>query len=212
MTERSFDDYLQAANAPLDDPSGNVQVGRGRPRFEAYHFRLPVCLQKVRACIAEKQATDISHDINIQPGNCHPDHIRLQMPGGKGRRLVRGYTGRFSMATEGFDPTVVPTLVGLEEQRVYVDTVKTCAHVDRVCDTGTDLLPDSLLPCIWAEIAIVDGTPHVAMLYGAHPDGDFQPEMRRGGMQGVHDRKTEKLENTGTGCRRPRSDRGAGCE
>ena len=44
-----------------------------------------------------------------------------------------------------------------------------------------------------AEIAVVDGTPHVAVLYGAHPDGDFRPQKIRQGMAGIHDRKITKL-------------------
>ena len=37
------------------------------------------------------------------------------------------------------------------------------------------------------------GTPHVAVLYGAHPDGDFRPKMLQQNMPGAHDFKIMKL-------------------
>ncbi len=168
-------------------------IGAGTPRFELYHFALSLCSQKVRACLAEKGASYIAHDINIQPGNYHLDYIRLRLLGRAGRDLARGYTGRSSMRTEGFDPAVVPTLLDLRDKQVHVDSVRICEHIDAACDEGTALITAAQRERIDREIAIVDATPHVAILYGAHPDGDFRPRKIRSVMAGVHDRKIAKL-------------------
>lgn len=188
-----FNTLRDLANAPLTDPDKNRTLGNGTPRFELYHFALSVCSQKVRTCLAEKNASYIAHDINIQPGNYHPDYIRLRLSGETDRNMARDYTGRSSMESEGFDPAVVPTLLDLEQALVLVDSVRICAHVDKVCNGGTELFPAALRQTITSEIAIVDATPHVAILYGAHPDGDFRPEKIRSVMPGIHDRKIAKL-------------------
>ena len=53
-------------------------------------------------------------------------------------------------------------------------------------------MPPDLQDAIRKELEVVDTTPHVALLYGAHPDIDFRPERIRIGMPGVHDRKIAK--------------------
>lgn len=187
---------VAAANAPLADPRMNITVGDDRPRFELYHFALSLCSQKVRACLAEKCASYVAHDINLQMpllGNYDPSYVRLRMAANPGKSFATGYTGRSSVETEGFDPAVVPTIVDLAEARVIVDSATICRHVDHVVGPADSLAPPDLEGCIAREIAIVDGTPHVAALYGAHPDGDFRPERLRKAMPGVHDRKIEKL-------------------
>ena len=196
MAERTLKELVAAANAPLTDPARNRQVGAGASRFELYHFALSVCSHKVRTCLMEKGAPFVSHDIGILPPeleNYHPDYVRLRMQGAKGREMVGGYTGRSSTASEGFDPAVVPTLVDHEDGRVIVDSVAICAHIDRVWEGGVSLIPARLKADIDREIAIVDGTPHVAVLYGAHPDGDFRPKMLQQNMPGAHDYKIMKL-------------------
>lgn len=196
MANRTIQDYVAAANVPLTDPERNRQMGTGAARFELYHFGLSLCSQKVRTVLAEKGAAYISHDINILPPvleNYHPDYLRLRLQGAQGREFVSGYTGRSSVETEGFDPAVVPTLVDLEEGRVYTDSVRIAEHIDRVHEGGTELFPARLRREIDREIAVVDGTPHLAVLYGAHPDGDFRPEMLRESMAGAHDYKIMKL-------------------
>ncbi|MEM9012123.1 MAG: dioxygenase [Pseudomonadota bacterium] len=196
MAEASLSQMVAAANAPLLDPERNRQIGTGPARFELYHFALSVCSHKVRTVLAEKGASYRSHDIQILPPgmeNYHPDYVRLRMQGGRGREFVAGYTGRSSTTTEGFDPCVVPTLVDLETEEVLVDSKQICAHIDRVWDGGERLLPANLTREIERELAIVDGTPHVAVLYGAHPEGDFRPEMLRQNMPGIHDYKIMKL-------------------
>lgn len=196
MSTRSFADYLAAANQPLTDPAKNRTIGSGQPRFELYHFALSVCSHKVRTCLAEKGAPYISHDIGILPPlmqNYHPDYVRLRMRGGASRALVDGYSGRSSVQSEGFDPAVVPTLCDLHSEQVLVDSVRICEHINDNWQSSVDLLPARLRREIDREIAIVDGTPQVAMLYGAHPDGDFRPAMLKQNMSGVHDYKIMKL-------------------
>lgn len=196
MEPKSLQDYVRAANAPLIDPDRNKQIGGASSRFELYHFALSVCSHKVRTCLIEKGAPFLSHDINILPPlleNYHPDYVRLRMQGGRGRDMVSGYTGRSSTASEGFDPAVVPTLVDHEEGQVYVDSVAICEHIDQAWQNGQNLVPQRLRAEIEREIAIIDATPHVAVLYGAHPDGDFRPEILRTSMPGAHDFKIMKL-------------------
>lgn len=189
-----IEQLVDAANRPLTDPDLNRIIGAGEPRFELYHFALSVCSQKVRACLAEKHATYFSRDINVQPGNYHPDYVRLRLAGRGDRPLVGDYTGRSAASTEGFDPAVVPTLVDLAEQRVVVDSAAICNHIDGTVEPAGSLMPQTLGSAIEQEISIVDGTPHVAILYGAHPDGDFRPERIRKSMPGIHNRKIAKLE------------------
>lgn len=196
MAERGLAERVAAANAPLTDPDRNRLIGSGARRFELYHFALSVCSHKVRTALAEKHAAWISHDIGILPPlmeNYHPDYVRLRMQGGGSRELVGGYTGRSSTTTEGFDPCVVPTLVDHETGQVIVDSRAICDHIDKVWQSGTELIPERLRREIDTEIAIVDGTPHVAVLYGAHPDGDFRPQMLQANMPGAHDFKIMKL-------------------
>ncbi len=192
----TLSELVLAANSPLTDPEMNRTVGSGEPRFELYHFALSLCSQKVRACLSEKGASYIAHDINLQLpqlGNYDPAYFRLRMTGNPGAGLATGYTGRSSVTTEGFDPAVVPTLVDHVAGEVIVDSAAICRHIDRVVQPARSLVPPDLDACISREIEIVDGTPHVAALYGAHPDGDFRPERLRKGMPGVHDRKIAKI-------------------
>ncbi len=196
MTGNTFDKALAAANAPLDRRDLNRPIGPGEPRFELYHFALSLCSQKVRACLDEKAASYVAHDINLQMpllGNYDPNYVRLRLMGAPDRPLVTSYSGRSSVATEGFDPAVVPTLADLQKQKVVVDSVAICKHIDRVIRTRPPLVPDPLAGAVDAEIEIVDSMPQVALLYGGHPDGDFRPRRLRENMPGVHDRKIEKI-------------------
>lgn len=193
MTLAGIQPLLSAANAPLDDPERNLTIGDGPPRFELYHFALSLCSQKVRATLMETGAPFRAHDINIQPGNYHPDYIRLRLCGAPdGTEFAIGYTGRSAVETEGFDPAVVPTLVDLDSGEVVTDSVRICRHIDAA--TGSTLVPEAEARLVASEVAIVDGSPHVAFLYGAHPEGDIRPARLQKGMAGVHDRKIAKLE------------------
>lgn len=187
-------DAIAAANAPLTDPEMNRTLGDGPPRYELYHFALSLCSQKVRLTLAETGDAYVAHDINLSMprlGNYDPAYVRLRIRGGEGQRYVDGYTGRSSTASEGFDPAVVPTLVDLSEARVVVDSLRICRYVAEAA--GGALVPEALGEGLAAELAAVDATPHVALLYGAHPDEDFRPERLRRNMPGVHDRKIAKI-------------------
>ncbi len=190
-----IDQLLAGANAPLTDPKMNRTVG-SEQRFELFHFALSLCSQKVRACLVEKGAGFTAHDINLQMpllGNYDPGYVRLRLAGRPDTGFATGYTGRSSVASEGFDPAVVPTLVDLERREVVVDSLNICRHIDRVVAPAGSLMPLEREAEVWRELEAVDATPHVAVLYGAHPDLDFRPERLRNNMPGIHDRKIEKI-------------------
>jgi 2,5-dichlorohydroquinone reductive dechlorinase len=167
------------------------------PRFELYHFFMSMCSYKLRTVLDEKEAAYVSHDIDIFPPdikNYYPEYVRLRLKGGEGAdRLVRGYTGRSSTQSEGFDPCVVPTLVDHEAGLVLANSKRMCRYRDAAIEGGPTLLPDDLRADIVEQIDIVDRTPHVAVLYGAHPGEDRRPAFVRANMLGVHDQKIAKL-------------------
>lgn len=68
-----------------------------------------------------------------------------------------------------------------------------CLHIDFSQPTGTKLVPEDLEEAVIEQMDIVDRTPHVAVLYGAHPDHDPRPAFVRRDMVGVHDMKIGKL-------------------
>jgi len=78
----------------------------------------------------------------------------------------------------GFDALVVPTLVDVEKTAIIADSRLICLYL---CDQvdGGDLLPADIREPILAQLDTVDLFPHVALLYGANPDGDRRPPMLR---------------------------------
>jgi hypothetical protein len=56
MAERSFSDYVAAANATLTDAARNRQIGTGEARFDLYHSGPSISSQQVRMALAEKGA------------------------------------------------------------------------------------------------------------------------------------------------------------
>ena len=189
-----LEDLLAAANAPLTDPERNLTVGDAPARYELYHFAMSLCSQKVRLTLIEMGVPFAAHDLNLslpELGNYDPHYVRLRMQSAEGRPLVKDYTGRSSTTTEGFDPAVVPTLVDREQRRVVSDSLQICAYLDE--QAGTPLTPDAARDAVAAELKVVDGTPHVALFYGAHPAIDVRPERLRRNMTGVHDRKISKI-------------------
>ena len=191
-----LDRLVAEANAPLTDPAKNRTIGDTDSRFEIYHFALSLCSQKVRACLAEKGASYIAHDINLQLpllGNYDPAYVRLRLAANTDARVATSYTGRSSVATEGFDPAVVPTLVDHGTGEVVVDSLAICRYIDAKFEGTARLVPSDLESVLLSELKIVDATPQVALLYGAHPEIDFRPERIRAGMAGIHDRKIAKI-------------------
>lgn len=168
------------------------------PRFELYHFFMSLCSYKLRAVLDELGAAYVSHDIDIFPPdikNYYPEYVRLRLKGKESLDggLVHSYTGRSSTETEGFDPCVVPTLVDHDAGIVLANSKHMCLYLTGAVAGGARLLPEALRDNIVRQIDIVDRTPHVAVLYGAHPDSDRRPAFVRTNMVGVHDQKIAKL-------------------
>lgn len=196
----NFSEHVDAANQHLTHPLRNKVInGKGTkaPRFELYHSAPSLCSMKCRTVMAEKGIPYHSHDMNIRISkgmaeNYLPDYVRLRMLGAPGARLANSYTGQSSVTTEGFDPCVVPTLVDHEKEAVIVDSSRICLYLDQ--ETGGELTPSALSNEIGTQIDVVDQAPHVAALYGAHPDHDPRPLSISKPIQGVHAKKIEKLE------------------
>ncbi len=175
----------------------NAGVG-GNPRFELYHAAPSLCSMKVRTVLAEKSVPYVSHDLNIMvrkdmPECYLPDYVRMRLLGAPEAEFAQGYTGQSSVTTEGFDPCVVPTLVDHEKEKVVVDSSRICVYLDEET-SGDRLIPGNLSNEIGAQISLIDQAPHVATLYGAHPDHDPRPKGLKTNIAGVHAKKIVKLE------------------
>jgi len=158
---------------------------------------LSLCSYKLRTTLAEKEAAYFSHDVDIFPPeiqNYYPEYVKLRLQGREDTtgNLVNGYTGRSSTETEGFDPCVVPTLVDHEAEKVLANSKRICVYLDSVLDSGTKLIPQDIEDDIIHQLDVVDRTPHVAALYGPHPDKDVRPAFMQKSMVVVHDAKIAK--------------------
>lgn len=208
-----FKALVDAANGELTDPARNRIIGGAEgetPRFELFHAGLSICSQKVRAVLAEKDQVYLSHEMvilnskgiyskGLTPAeNYRPGYVRLRMHGGKalGQKYADNHTGRSAVESEGFDPCVVPTLVDHEQSTVVVDSRRICEHLDSKISGGVSLLPEdeAAARAVMQQVAIVDGTPHPAVLYGFHPDDDQRPDFIKHVMSNVYDLKAEALE------------------
>ena len=198
----SLNELVEAANELFTSAYRNKVVNGkagSKPRFELYHAAPSLCSMKVRTVLAEKQVPYRSHDLNLmlrkaKAPECYlPGYVRLRLQGAPKVELARGYTGQSSVSTEGFDPCVVPTLVDLEAARVVVDSARICAYIDEHTE-GERLMPEPLSNEIGDQVAMVDQAPHVAVLYGAHPDGDVRPPALANIIKGVHAKKIVALE------------------
>ncbi|MYE13145.1 MAG: glutathione S-transferase family protein [Gammaproteobacteria bacterium] len=200
----NLSELVAAANEPFTSRYRNRLVNgeagsEQEPRFELYHAAPSLCSMKVRTVLAEKRLPYYSHDLNLMirkaeaPECYRPGYVRLRLEGAPDAVLASGYTGQSSMTTEGFDPCVVPTLVDHETERVVVDSAKICAYIDEHSE-GERLIPEALSNEVGAQIALVDQAPHVAVLYGAHPDGDVRPPALGRNIAGVHAKKIAAIE------------------
>ncbi|MEM6681932.1 MAG: glutathione S-transferase family protein [Pseudomonadota bacterium] len=198
-----FKSAVDAANAEMTDPEQHRVVAAGSdqtPRFEVYHAPFSVCSHKVRAVLLEKQIPFISHEMKMNlvahdapcPDNYKPGYVRLRLRAGDSHALANGFTGQSSVASQGLDPCVVPTLVDHKKRRVIVDSARICAYLDNET-SSPDLVPSDLAGAMDGEIALIDEAPHVGILYGAHPDTDKRPSVIVQGLTGVHDRKLTHL-------------------
>nr|ABP93365.1 HCH-reductive dechlorinase LinD [Pseudomonas aeruginosa] len=161
------------------------------PRFELFHFVFSVCSQKVRGTLMEKGVTFGSNELTILPPqneNYCPQYVRLRLrsEAAAKHRPVSSFTGQSSVDSEGFDPLVVPTLVDHETGRILADSKAICLYLCDALSGGTDLLPADIREAVLKQVQLADTTPHVALLYGADPDGDRRPESMQAVMPGIH--------------------------
>jgi 2,5-dichlorohydroquinone reductive dechlorinase len=167
------------------------------PAFELFHFGFSICSHKVRAVLAELGLGFGSNQFAgpTQYENYTPQYVRLRLQSEAARagRFVSGYTGGSSVESEGFDPLVVPTLVETQTGRVLADSKLIILDLARNYRDAFDLLPADLEGKIIAEIDAVDRTPHVALLYGADPEGDTRPAEIQSRMPGIHQIKFDTI-------------------
>ena len=196
----NFAEIVDKANSNFANEYRNKVVGMApgtKPRFEVYHAAPSLCSMKVRTVLAEKNIPYVSHDLNLPVRDSYvecylPDYVRMRLLGAPDAELARGYTGQSSVTTEGFDPCVVPTLVDHEKERIVVDSSKICLYLDEQ-SAGPSLVPECLADPIDEQVSLVDQAPHVASLYGAHPDHDPRPKGLRDNITGVHAKKIVQL-------------------
>jgi glutathione S-transferase len=207
-TDEKLKEMAAAARACMTDPTRTtVMGGAGSPRFELFHAASSLCSQKVRTVLHEKALAYRSNDMLIL-GSMGPDglipaehynpaYIRLRLLANSedSRQFVRGYSGRTSVESEGFDPCVVPLLVDYQAGRVIADSKRICCYLDGVSREPIQLLPDD--PQDRAEVLrqvdIVDRIPNGALLYGFHPDADRRPEVLKSVMETVYEIKIMAL-------------------
>ncbi|MEM7704516.1 MAG: glutathione S-transferase family protein [Pseudomonadota bacterium] len=202
MTSADFRSIVSAANRQLGTNNRNRIIGGSAGsniRFELYHAGPSLCSHKVRTVMAEKEITYRSHDMNIMPDgkaipeNYRPTYVRMRLLGQHNEGYATGYTGESSVSQQGLDPCVVPTLVDHQKEHVVVDSSAICEYLEGEVDTGTRLVPEGLAEAIAEQGDIVDRAPHVAILYGANPDGDRRPPGLASNIEGVQDRKIRAL-------------------
>lgn len=179
------DDVLGAVERFMNDSGLPTEIKgeSDNPRYELFAAGISICSQKVRTVLFEKDQSFISHEMNPQPGtpprNWLPSYVKMRALGAKGLKLAGGFTGRSSVETEGIDLCAVPTLIDRGVPRVVVDSAKIVNYIDDQHKDISDLRPADIVADIDAQVAIVDQTPHVAMLYGGHPTLDKRPAAFR---------------------------------
>ncbi len=194
---------VKEINSQLTDPDRNriisnqTSASSEQLRFELYHNEFSICSQKVRMTLAEKKVAYSSHNMMIYPPlqeNYLPNYVRLRLQGRNGKPLIAGYSGSSSVAIEGFDPLVVPTLVDLQAMRVVTDSLSICRYIDSQLKQEPILCPEELNAEIARQIEIVDRTPHLALLYSQHPDPDPRPQQLQQQIENAHEGKIRILE------------------
>ena len=197
------DEVLQPEQCTLISAEHKLPVIRRassseNPRYELFHFVFSVCSQKVRATLAELSVTYGSNEMVILPPameNYSPQYVRLRLQSeAAGYKRVQSFSGQSSVESEGFDPLVVPTFVDHKEGRVVADSKAICLYVCAAEQGRNELIPPDLKEAVLRQMSIVDSTPHVALLYGADPDGDRRPASMRTAMPGIHAHKIAAVE------------------
>ncbi len=167
------------------------------PRLELFHFVMSICSQKSRAALFEAGVEFGSNEIVIMPPvneNYIEQYVALRMSSEAAatQPLVGGYSGATDVASEGFDPLVVPTLVDHENGAVITDSRDIALHADKL--SGGALIPADLKEAVMKQIDIVDSLPHAGLFYGANPNGDHRPPPIQAGMKDAHLKKIEQVE------------------
>ncbi|MEO0367187.1 MAG: glutathione S-transferase family protein [Pseudomonadota bacterium] len=197
-----FNEVVNATNARLKSSYSNKLVGEaagGKPRFELYHSGPSLCSHKCRTTLAEKGIPYMSHDMSIMPvgkavpQNYRPSYVRMRLLAASNHNFASSYNGESSVTNQGLDPCVVPTLLDHQEHRVVVDSQQICEYLDANAGELNSLVPENQRDAIMAQIALVDQAPHVAFLYGQHPEEDNRPEGVRKNLTGVHAKKNRVL-------------------
>ncbi|MEO1776230.1 MAG: glutathione S-transferase family protein [Pseudomonadota bacterium] len=167
------------------------------PAFDLYHFGFSICSHKVRLVLQELGHGWLSLELDPRKlENYAPDYVRLRLASSaaQGARPATGWDGGSSVADAGFDALAVPTLVDRQAQTVVADSLRICLHLAERHRGETDLVPAEVEAEVRAQLAHVDRTPHVALLYGLDPAGDHRPWIIRLALRGAHRRKASAVE------------------
>lgn len=168
------------------------------PNYELFHYTVSLCSQKARSVLAETGCRYGSNDLIIMDSWYHyrPEYIRLRLlsEAARSTRQVSGYSGVSSVEQEGLDPLVVPTFVDRDAGLVIADSKAICLYIARMNRNKINLLPEDIEDSVIEQMDRVDRTPHVALLYGADPDGDSRPAGHQKRFPGIHARKIAAIE------------------
>ena len=192
-TNSAFGRLASKARGTVVPEGRRRRVGPGKrgeePEFDLYHFGFSICSNKVRAVLGELGAPWRSYELDpAKYENYKPDYVRLRLTSAAAQNgsFASGWEGGSSVTESGFDALVVPTLVDYRSSEVVADSLSICLHLVRNGAMAEALIPDDLEPQSTKQLGIVDQTPHVALLYGANPDGDTRAYVYRRVFKGEH--------------------------
>ena len=161
----------QEANGALAArfPGVLQDFGRGaKDAVDIYHAPNSICSQKVRAVLAQKRRSYVSHIMDIFAGDTYdPAYVRVRLSGCRSSSmpLSSAHLGTTSVAASGCDACVVPTWVSDDGQRVVVDSLRIARELDRIDPVAPGgLVPDALAADIDEQISIVDNLPNYQLL------------------------------------------------
>lgn len=198
--EHEFDTLVDKARGAVHNGRHREQIGSAvDERWELYHAGFSLCSHKVRCTLSEIGDGYLSHEISVLPSgskppvNYQPHYMRLRLASEEGRaaKFATSFTGASGVRAEGFDPCVVPTLVDQSETRIIVDSRRICSYLASA--RAPTLLGGQRQGEVESLMDLVDNTPHVALLYGANPDGDRRPPPMQGMVSGIHEKKIDAL-------------------
>mmetsp|Transcript_55956 Transcript_55956/g.130784 ORF Transcript_55956/g.130784 Transcript_55956/m.130784 type:complete len:360 (+) Transcript_55956:42-1121(+) len=162
-------DAAIAGLSELDVKSTIINGNGVTPRFDVFHFEWSICSWKVRCVLMEKGIPWTSWLMTApKHNNYDPAYVRVRALGNPGGSLVgEVFTGSTSVASQGFDPLVVPTLVDRQKKKVIIDSKVICEYIEKEVPQPV-LMPPEFAVTIAKHMDLVDETPHMGMLYGIH--------------------------------------------